>query len=78
MREFPRYEFRGRLLTAGEIAAEAGLKQGLISSRLFSGVRGEDLGLPPMTREEAAKKAKKAMHGGRACTPKRPNSKARA
>lgn len=75
MRELPRYEFRGKMLTAGEIAAKTGRAQGLISQRLFKGVRGEDLEKPPMSRSDAAKKAKAAMKGGRACTPKQPRQR---
>lgn len=72
MRVLPRYQFRGDMLTAGEIAAATGLNQNLISSRLFRGIRGDALGDKPMSRKEAAEKARHAMHGGRACTPKRP------
>jgi len=70
MRELPRYEFRGKMLTAGEIAAATGMNQNMISGRLFRGVRGEALGDPPMSKSEAAAKGKKGMHGGTACTPK--------
>jgi len=75
MRKLPRYEFKGEMLTAGEIAKATGRTQGLISQRLFSGIRGEALGDPPMSRSEAASKAKAAMHGGRACTPKQPRQR---
>lgn len=71
MKESPRYEFRGKRLTAGEIAAETGLTKNLISDRLFRGLRGEALTEPPLSRSEAAKRAKHTMHGGTACTPKR-------
>jgi hypothetical protein len=59
MRELPRYEFRGKMLTAGEIAVAAGRSQNLISGRIFRGTRGDALGDPPMSRKEAGKQQRR-------------------
>ena len=62
-----RYEFKGQLLTARQIAERTGIKQTIINQRLFQGKTGTALTEPPVSRREAAARSKRGMLGGRAC-----------
>lgn len=57
MKERRRYEFRGKHLSAGEIAKATGIPQPVISSRLHAGKRGEALAETPVSRGEAGRRA---------------------
>jgi hypothetical protein len=70
MQQAKLHQHNGAWMTARQIAESCGVPLTIIYTRLTAGKTGTALTEPPASQAEKVRRARKALHGGKACTPK--------